>query len=71
MGIEFSQIHNLVRTYERILDVPSSKQVREDRVGTAAEDRISISPQAREQEDCDWTDHSPDGVSQQDRECPT
>lgn len=68
MGIEFSQIHNLVRTYQRILNLPPSKQARGDR---ATEDRISISPQARGHEEQYRTEHIPDGLSQQDKECPT
>ena len=68
MGIEFSQIHNLVRTYQRILNVPSGPQSRGDR---ATEGRVSISPQAREHEAQYRTDPIPDGLSQQDKERPT
>jgi hypothetical protein len=71
VGIEFSQIHNLVRTYQRILNVPSSMQSRGDRTDGATEDRVSISPQAREHEEQYRTDPIPDGFSQQDKERPT
>jgi hypothetical protein len=71
MGIEFSQIHNLVRTYQWVLNVPSSKQPLGDRTDPATEDRISLSPQAREHEEQYRTDHILDGLSQQDKECPT
>lgn len=70
MGIEFSQIHNLVRTYQRILNVPSSKEPRGDRAVTEQEDRISISPQARGQEEPSRTDPMPAVFSQQDKERP-
>lgn len=71
MGIEFSQIHNLVRTYQRILNVPSSQQPRGGRTDRATEDHISISPPAREYEEQYQTDPIPDGPSQQDKERPT
>jgi hypothetical protein len=71
MGIEFSQIHNLVRTYQRIMNVPSGKSPHGDRDIAEAEDRVSISPQAREHEEQYRTDPIPDGFSQQDKERPT
>ena len=71
MGIEFSQIHNLVRTYQRILTLPPSKQLRESKNDAATEDRISISPEARVHEEQYRTEHIPDGLSQQDKERPT
>jgi hypothetical protein len=70
MGIEFSQIHNLVRTYQRILNQPPSKQHRGEMAGAASEDRISISPGAREHEEQARTEHLSDGFSRQDRERP-
>jgi hypothetical protein len=70
MGIEFSQIHNLVRTYQRILNVPSSKDFREDKTVRETEDRISISPQARRQGEPSHIDPLVDGFSQQDKERP-
>lgn len=70
MGIEFSQIHNLVRTYQRILNVSSSKSPCGDRTAPETEDRISISPQARAHEAPYRTDQTPDGLSQQDKERP-
>lgn len=70
MAIEFSQIHNLVRTYQRILDVPSRAQSREGGTGRAMEDQVSISPQAREYEEQYRRDRIPGGLSQQDKERP-
>ena len=71
MAIEFSQIHNLVRTYQRILNVPSNTPSRGDRTETASVDRVSLSPQAREQEAQRRMDDIPDGLTQQDKERPT
>lgn len=70
MGIEFSQIHNLVRTYQRILQVPTSQSPHEDRDVAEAEDRVSISPEAREQEDPSLTGPASGGFRQQDKERP-
>ncbi len=70
MGIEFSQIHNLVRTYQRILNVPLGKSPHGDRDVAEAEDRVSISPEAREQEEPSRTDPTSGGFSQQDKERP-
>lgn len=70
MGIEFSQIHNLVRTYQRILDVPSRTKSRGDGPDRAGEDRLSISPQARAHEAQYRRDRIPGGLNQQDKERP-
>lgn len=70
MGIEFSQIHNLVRTYQRILNVPSSHSPHEDRDVAEAEDRVSISPEARAQKEPSRTDSTSEGFHQQDKERP-
>lgn len=70
MGIEFGQIHNLVRTYQRILDVPSGKDSLEEQTLREAEDRISISAQARRQGAPSRPDPLADGFSQQDKERP-
>lgn len=70
MAIEFSQIHNLVRTYQRILDVPPRGPARGDGTGRATEDHVSISPQAREYEEQHRGDRIPGGLSQQDKERP-
>lgn len=70
MGIEFSQIHNLVRAYQRILDVPSRAKSRRDGAGRATEDQVSISPQAREYEEQSRRDRIPGGLNQQDKERP-
>jgi hypothetical protein len=70
MPIEFSQIHNLVRTYQRILDVPSRARSRGDGTGRVTEDQVSISPQAREYEEQSRRDRIPGGLSPQDKERP-
>jgi hypothetical protein len=70
MGIEFSQIHNLVRTYQRILQVPTSQSSHEDKDVVEAEDRVSISPEARAQKEPSRTDQSSGGFHQQDKERP-
>ncbi len=50
MSIAFNQIHNIVRTYQRMLHLPKADATkpteRADR-----EDRVSISAEAREQEE--------------------
>ena len=70
MGIEFSQIHNLVRTYQRILPVPEGQSSHEDQDGAEAEDRVSISPEARAQHEPSRTDSLSGGFHQQDKERP-
>lgn len=50
MGIEFNQIHNLVRTYQRILNFPRNERVEEEAAGSTPEDKVSISSDARELE---------------------
>ena len=70
MGIEFSQIHNLVRTYQRILNVPSGQSPHGDRDVAETEDRVSISPEARAQKEPSRTDQSSGGFHQQDKERP-
>lgn len=70
MGIEFSQIHNLVRTYQRMLNVPSSTHLCGDRTTQEIDDHVAISPQARERNDLSHTGPIPDGLSQQDKERP-
>ena len=70
MGIEFSQIHNLVRTYQRIVNVPSSHSPHEDRDIAEAEDRVSISLEARAQKEPSRTDSISGGFHQQDKERP-
>ncbi|MBI3603486.1 MAG: hypothetical protein HY205_03445 [Nitrospirae bacterium] len=46
MGIDFGQIHNLVRTYQRVLDLdtPSSSHAEQ---AAHEDDRVSISEEAR------------------------
>lgn len=70
MPIEFSQIHNLVRTYQRILPAPSGQSSHEDKDVVEAEDRVSISPEARAQTEPSRTDQSSGGFQQQDKERP-
>jgi hypothetical protein len=70
MGIEFSQIHNLVRTYQRILQVPTSQSSHEDKDVAEVEDRVSISPEARAQKEPSRTDPTSGGVHEQDKERP-
>ncbi len=70
MGIEFSQIHNLVRTYQRILQVSTSQSSHEDKDVVEAEDRVSISPEARAQKEPSRTDQPSGGFHQQDKERP-
>lgn len=50
MSIEFSAVHNLVRTYQRVLKLPHAESSPAAGVG-AEQDRLSISPEAREQEE--------------------
>ena len=70
MGIEFSQIHNLVRTYQKILPVPVSQSPHEDKDVVEAEDRVSISPEARAQNEPSRVDQPSGGFHQQDKERP-
>lgn len=50
MSIEFGAIHNLIRTYQRVLKLPHSES--SPTAGAVAErDRLSISAEAREQEE--------------------
>ena len=70
MGIEFSQIHNLVRTYQRMLNRPPSTELSEERTTKEPVDRVAISPQAREQNGPTHKGPIPDGLSQQDKERP-
>lgn len=70
MGIEFSQIHNLVRIYRRILHVPSSQLPHEDRDVAGTEDRVPISPEARAQDEPSRMDPISGGFHQRDKERP-
>lgn len=47
MSIHFSEIHNLVRTYQRILKVVPEEPARGGE-GERADDRISLSREARD-----------------------
>lgn len=46
MSIQFSQIHNLVRTYQRVLNLDQSGQPQSDGPASEQDDRVSISPEA-------------------------
>ncbi len=46
MSIQFSQIHNLVRTYQRVLNLDQSGQSQSDGPASEQDDRVSISPEA-------------------------
>ncbi len=49
MSIAFNQIHNIVRTYQRMLHLPE-RQATTSLEPTDREDRVSISAEARELE---------------------
>ncbi len=57
MSIQFDQIHNVVRTYQRVLDLDSTegtrraKAVAERGESDAGADRVSISQEARQLQD--------------------
>ncbi|MCX5724466.1 MAG: hypothetical protein NTX84_08135 [Nitrospirae bacterium] len=68
MGIETSLIHNLIRTYQRVLNQPAGKQPAAEGSGRATEDRVSISPKAREYEGQQRIDPVPHPSRQQDKE---
>ena len=48
MSIQFSEIHNLVRTYQRALKLDPIDPVPPTQSSTKQADRVSISRQARE-----------------------
>ena len=48
MSIQFSEIHNLVRTYQRVLKLEPVEPVQPVQTATKQADRVSISRQARE-----------------------
>lgn len=68
MGIETSLIHNLIRTYQRVLNQPVGKQPAAEGSGRATVDRVSISPKAREYEGQRQIDPVHDRSRQQDQE---
>lgn len=47
MSIQFSQIHNLVRTYQRVLNLDEAGQSQPEGSAWERDDRVSISPEAR------------------------
>ncbi|MDH4186512.1 MAG: hypothetical protein OEV08_05920 [Nitrospira sp.] len=68
VAIKFGQIHNLVRTYQRVLSKSARPQFRGDATGTMAGNRLSFAPDARGQDGQHQQDHVTDGLPQQDRE---
>lgn len=49
MSIHFSQIHNLVRTYQHVLNLDSKQPAaKPEPSDTVREDRVTVSPEARE-----------------------
>ncbi len=48
MGIQFGEIHNLVRTYQRVLNLDQPDKPNGDPAATDQDDRVSISPEARD-----------------------
>jgi hypothetical protein len=60
MPIEFTHLHNLIRTYQRSLNLNDSQSRTEPRSHVATTDRVSISAEAREpRESTDLEDGSP------------
>jgi len=60
MPIEFTHLHNLVRTYQRSLNLSDSLRGTEPRSPVETTDRVSISTEAREPHDpTDLEDGSP------------
>ena len=60
MPIEFTHLHNLVRTYQRSLNLSDSLRRTEPRSPDETTDRVSISSEAREPHDpTDLKDGSP------------
>jgi hypothetical protein len=49
MAIQFNQIHNVVRTYQRTIHLPPSARQDAGPVGHVGEDQIFISPHVREE----------------------
>jgi hypothetical protein len=47
MGTQFSAIHNLVRTYQRVLNLEPSDHPKRGQPALGAGDRVSISSEAR------------------------
>jgi hypothetical protein len=59
MAIEFKQIHNVVRTYQRALHLPPSSRQEAEQAEHVGADQISISPTAREREHIHLIDDVP------------
>lgn len=59
MAIEFTQIHNAVRTYQRAIQLPPSAQQDAEQAGHVGEDQISISPDTRKREPIHLIDEVP------------
>ena len=50
MAIEFTQIHNVVRTYQRAIEISPSVRQDAEQAGQVKGDQVSISPDARERD---------------------
>lgn len=61
MSIEFGAIHNLVRTYQRVLKLEHSDASPAAGAGPE-QDRVSISVEAREQKEVDRVPPAHDGL---------
>jgi len=48
VSIHFSQIHNLVRTYQHVLNLDSKNPPAKTPPDASQEDRVTLSPEARE-----------------------
>jgi len=48
VSIHFSQIHNLVRTYQHVLNLDSKTPPAKTPVDASQEDRVTLSSEARE-----------------------
>lgn len=62
MSIHFDQIHNIVRTYQRVLDLepsegPRTSRSSQDQGGTEGNDKVSISSEARQLQQASSTKH--------------
>ena len=67
MSIHFSQIHNIVRTYQRVLDLepseaPRTSRVAQDQGGTEGNDKVSISSEARQLQQASAPKHGGPGT---------
>jgi hypothetical protein len=64
VSIQFSEIHNLVRTYQRVLKLDAVEPPTEAKPGAPGKDRVSISREARELRQVAGDEESPTGGGQ-------